>query len=338
MKEAIFDITNTSYREWYKKHYTQDIVKLILTGTATIEQIEKMTVDFNIYTYNEIELRNFNILDSTYDNGSLKTYDSYYRGIIEEYEISPKELTKILLNKKEISCFVIENNCIFSKDRLTIIHIPQNKELDIPNGIKKIGNFCCCGYEELSKLALHDGLKEIGDFAFYSSELKNLSLPDTVNKLGESCFELSEIETLKLSPNIVSIPDMCFAYAEISELKIPKSVKNIGYGAFHCCVWLECLKIPEGVESIKGDAFALPIVVFLPSTLKHIAQDFFYEECIDDPNYPPYINMHPDNPIFYSKDGSLYYKTNDKLVLEHKYNGIDPRKEFTEIPSCLKVN
>lgn len=130
----------------------------------------------------------------------------------------------------------------------------MSKELNIPNDIKKIGSFCCCGYEELSKLSLHNGLKEIGDFAFYSSELESLSLPDTVNKLGESCFELSEIETLKLSSNIISIPDMCFAYAEISELD------------------------------------------------------------------------------------SLYYKTNDNLVLEHKYNGIAPRKKIAEIPHCMKVN
>ena len=78
MKEAIFNITNTSYKQWYNKHYTQDTIKLILTGTATIEQIEEMTADFNVYTYKEIELRNFNILDSTYDNGSPKTYASLY--------------------------------------------------------------------------------------------------------------------------------------------------------------------------------------------------------------------------------------------------------------------
>ncbi|WP_222935097.1 hypothetical protein [Alloprevotella sp. Lung230] len=30
----------------------------------------------------------------------------------------------------------------------------------------------------------------------------------------------------------------------------------------------------------------------------------------------PYIRIHPDNPTFYSKDGTLYFRENDKVVTE----------------------
>lgn len=61
----------------------------------------------------------------------------------------------------------------------------------------------------------------------------------------------------------------------------------------------------------------------LPSTLKEIAPDFYYEECIDDPEYPPYIEVHPDNKVFFSKDGSLYFKESGELAIDSKYNGLD---------------
>mgnify|MGYP003190508721 CR=1 FL=1 len=52
-----------------------------------------------------------------------------------------------------------------------------------------------------------------------------------------------------------------------------------------------------------------------------IAPDFYYEECINDPNHPPYIEVHPNNKVFYSKEGSLYFKATGLLAIDSKYNG-----------------
>ena len=35
----------------------------------------------------------------------------------------------------------------------------------------------------------------------------------------------------------------------------------------------------------------------------------------------PYIRIHPDNPTFYSKDGTLYFRENDKVVTNCPYDG-----------------
>ena len=54
----------------------------------------------------------------------------------------------------------------------------------------------------------------------------------------------------------------------------------------------------------------------LPSTLKEIAYDFYFEEMIDDPEeMKPYVDIHPDNPVYYSENGILYSRETGKEVL-----------------------
>lgn len=55
--------------------------------------------------------------------------------------------------------------------------------------------------------------------------------------------------------------------------------------------------------------------------LVEIAPDFYYEECVDTPDYPPYITVHPDNKTFVSIDGSLYFRESGKLVIDSEYHG-----------------
>ena len=50
--------------------------------------------------------------------------------------------------------------------------------------------------------------------------------------------------------------------------------------------------------------------------MKEIAYDFYYEYGIDDPEeMKPYVDIHPDNPIYYAKDGILYSRATGKEVL-----------------------
>ena len=59
----------------------------------------------------------------------------------------------------------------------------------------------------------------------------------------------------------------------------------------------------------------------LPSTLTEIAPDFYYEEGIDDPDFPPYITVHQDNKTFFSQKGSLYFMDSGKLALKSEFHG-----------------
>jgi hypothetical protein len=74
--------------------------------------------------------------------------------------------------------------------------------------------------------------------------------------------------------------------------------------------------------------------IFLPATLKKIAPDFYYEECIDPKDHPPYIEVDPSNPYFFAKDGTLYYRSTGKQVLDAPYNNADARCRKGNCDEC----
>ncbi len=125
----------------------------------------------------------------------------------------------------------------------------------------------------------------------------------------------------------------CFEYNEIEEISIPSSVKKIGSDAFHCN-YIEKVILPEGVESIEWNVFTHQNnYIYFPSTMKEIAKDFFYEECIDVPEEcVPYIDVDENNPLFFSRNGTLYSRSNpDEPYLGYEY------KEYVEEPIPLLV-
>ena len=114
---------------------------------------------------------------------------------------------------------------------------------------------------------------------------------------------------------------MCFCFNCLKDLQIPSSVREICPEAF-CRGDFSKVVIPEGVERIGYDSFSYLIEIELPASLKEIASDFYYESCVDFEIDPPYVRISADNPIFYAKDGSLYFRENDKLALDSCFNGI----------------
>lgn len=80
----------------------------------------------------------------------------------------------------------------------------------IPESVRVIGRvaFTCCegirtfsGCKNLERIEFHDGLEEIGDFAFARcTKLTELHLPDTVEKIGyrsfANCFSLEKMDLL----------------------------------------------------------------------------------------------------------------------------------------------
>lgn len=57
-----------------------------------------------------------------------------------------------------------------------------------------------------------------------------------------------------------------------------------------------------------------------PPRIITLAPDSYYEECIDAPDSPPYITVHPANKTFVSKKGSLYFRDSGKLAIDSEYH------------------
>ena len=57
----------------------------------------------------------------------------------------------------------------------------------------------------------------------------------------------------------------------------------------------------DGVDHVATD------YIYFPSTMREIEKDFFYEDPIDDlADCVPFIEVSTNNPIFFSKEGTLY--------------------------------
>ena len=94
--------------------------------------------------------------------------------------------------------------------------------------------------------------------------------------------------------------------------------------------WVDELIIPEGVVEIESDALEGLKTISLPSTLIKLADDFYYEDLVDDGDEKPYIKVHEDNPKFYSKEGKIYERGQTEEYIPYRKN-----KYMTEIKKIV---
>lgn len=100
---------------------------------------------------------------------------------------------------------------------------------------------------------------------------------------------------------------------------IPKTVEIIGHSACASCM-IDEVVIPEGVTQIGSNVFEYITHLHLPATLRVLEPDFYDHDYQADPYSVPYVEVNPNNPIFYSKDGTLYkYGESDAPYLRYPY-------------------
>lgn len=104
--------------------------------------------------------------------------------------------------------------------------------LVIPKTVEKIGSNAF-GLGEIENLTLNEGLKEIGEYAFYYNNIKSLVIPSTVEKIGESAFgSCFLLKNLTLQDGIKEIGDNAFQVTNIKNLFIPKTLEKLGESVF----------------------------------------------------------------------------------------------------------
>ena len=317
MKKATYTIGKESLQEWESKNGSP--VYIALTGNVSADTFTQLEKEFDYTKYQRISFENLVISDYKYDNGATRSFEEELYSYMTENGEKLHVLSKLFLNSHYTKDFVVADNCVFSDDWKTLVHIPEARSVVIPSHVEHIGVGTCCGYDMMSEIKLNQGLKSIDKGAFISAGIAQLDMPDSVVELGEDAFLMSDLEKVRLSNSLVSIPNGCFSLCLIEEIYLPSSLKTIGTEALKG-LWIDEIDIPEGVERIDYDAFEAMRRVSLPSTLKEIAPDFYYEECIDNPQDVPYITVHPDNKTFVSIDGSLYFRDSGELALDAKYN------------------
>ena len=167
----------------------------------------------------------------------------------------------------------------------------MNTTLEIPDGVRNIGNNAFTGYNDFYKgarLILPSRLDSIGTEAFFGCVYDcELQLSDDITYVGEgafaytdyfygtfhvpaklnqfyfrtfeSCGRVNELTgTIEIPQGTTEIPNSCFSgipFKHRIDLVIPQGVKKIGLGAF-CGVRLSSLSFPDDliqIGSISGD-------------------------------------------------------------------------------------
>lgn len=238
--------------------------------------------------------------------------------LADEFEIAKDEqmlmALRIFTNLDSCKHFVVQDGMVLSYTGESLFHFPPVNDVVIPQGIEYIGHNAFDMRERMTSVTLNDGLRRIGNGAFHScDELKEVILPDSVEEVGKYAFYGSGVTKVRLSEGMSKIPLGCFRCCGIKELYIPHSIKVIEEDSLYG-LYMEHVVVPEGVEEIQSAAFDGIESIYLPSTLKKIAKDFFYESGYEEKT--PKIEIHSDNPVFYSEKGMLYYRENHKMAID----------------------
>ena len=162
----------------------------------------------------------------------------------------------------------------------------------------------------LKDFTIPDGIKSIGEAAFYNSGITSLVVPESVETIDKLAFShmanltnatfpagcgitfsgCKNLKTAKITGNPTVIDNyMFYECSQLTDFEIPGSVKKIGYAAFYNTALKEAV-IPASVTEIDDWAFGecqnLEKAV-LPDGLKSIGGAAFYE-CpeLTDSNIP----------------------------------------------------
>lgn len=161
---------------------------------------------------------------------------------------------------------------------LTSVTIPKRREISIGIGIfsrcynlsafygeyASLDNRCLIVQDvlysfapsELETYTIPNGVKSIGNGAFYNSKLKDVFIPNSVTSIGEAAFHCCEIKEVYIPDSVITIGESAFCGCELRSISIPNSVTLIGDGAFENCKAIETVEIPNSVTRIGGSAFA----------------------------------------------------------------------------------
>jgi len=220
--------------------------------------------------------------------------------------------------------------------------------ITIPDSLKKIGYATFLGCTALTTVTIPNSIVEIGHHAFCRcSGLTAVTIPASVTKIGDLAFDNctrlastavhpgnpayrsdngvlfnSDMTELILYPQArqgdYAVPDSVIEIhtrafdkcTGLTSVTLPDSLQVIGFCAFGGCTGLTSIALPDSVTKIRGFAFSrctgLTSIV-IPRSVKKIEKNAF----VDCHNLTA-IMVHPENPVYTSKNGKIKRKKNKK--------------------------
>ena len=168
---------------------------------------------------------------------------------------------------------------------------------------------------ELMTLVIPDGVKRIGDWAFFFSSLTSITIPDSVISIGEYAFhDCYGLTSIAIPDSVTSIGEFAFCGCNgLTNVTIGNSVTSIGDDAFSGCSGLTSIIIPDSVTSIGDFTFygssGLTTITYhgTMSQWRAIKKTSIWDKCTPD------YKVHCSDGVLDKKDG--YNITKDGVVV-----------------------
>jgi len=138
-------------------------------------------------------------------------------------------------------------------------YIGTSEEVSVPVDITTIGVNAFESTEKLTKVALHDKLKEIESFAFFGqANLVAINIPPSLTYIGDHAFAFcSGLKHFTFPTNISKISDGTLTEcSQLVKVHISESVTQIGAWAFCGCNLLKDIILPDGIYEMQFMAFS----------------------------------------------------------------------------------
>lgn len=173
-------------------------------------------------------------------------------------------------------------------------------------------NSVFCNDGRIRRVVIEEGVTSIGDCAFLGCRgIRDVAIPVGVTRVGAEAF------------------GACYQLASVT---LPDGVTDIGKGAFSSCYMLQSVRIPESTVTIGPWAFGISglLKVEIPGRVTGIGDRAFWE-CWNLKS----IDVAPENPMYSSREGVLYDKSGQTLLVCPERKGCE---ELRPIPKRYMRN
>ena len=118
-----------------------------------------------------------------------------------------------------------EQGLILSGDKYTVVGVKNKnvESIEIPDGIRYIGNEAFAGCRELKSITIPDSVRGIGYSAIEGCRfLTNVTIPEGVTDISMSTFSgCTSLKNITIPDSVTSIGDYAFQYSGLRSISIP---------------------------------------------------------------------------------------------------------------------
>ena len=139
---------------------------------------------------------------------------------------------------------------------------------------------------EFHLIKLPNGLKSIGNLAFYRTAIQSVDLPSSLTDLGDYAFhDCQSLESVTFNSANSNIGRDAFNNcASLKNVSLPKNLTILNHGTFHYCASLASISLPATLQQIGDDCFSQTVLtsIVFPDGLKTIGYYAFYDTKLED--------------------------------------------------------